>query len=108
MCFQLHAQSGRLHHSRLVLTLLYVHAGLDRWHLAAAEQLTTASKSVVIAAAVLHNRLTAAEAVAAARLEEEFQLEDWGMVEAGHDLDIADTNSRITAPAVFCKLLAQP
>lgn len=62
----------------------------------------------MIAAALLHGRINVAEAVAAARVEEDFQLEDWGMVEAGHDLDIADTKSRIGAPAVFARLLAQP
>jgi ATP synthase F1 complex assembly factor 2 len=72
------------------------------------EQLVTSSKSLVIAAAVLHGWLSVADAVKAARLEEDFQLEDWGMVEAGHDLDIADTNTRIGAPAVFVKLLSIP
>lgn len=80
-------------------------AGLDPWRLAAMEQLVSTSKSLVIAAALLHARLSVAEAVKAARLEEEFQLEDWGMVEAGHDLDIADTNTRLGAPAVFTRLL---
>eukprot|EP00879_Flechtneria_rotunda_P016838 GHRR01017624.1.p2 GENE.GHRR01017624.1~~GHRR01017624.1.p2 ORF type:complete len:121 (-),score=50.89 GHRR01017624.1:425-787(-) len=82
--------------------------GLDAWHLAAAEQLISASKSVVIAAALLHNRVTIGQAVAAARVEEDFQLEDWGMVEAGHDLDIADMQTRMGAPTVFIKLLAMP
>lgn len=78
---------------------------LDRWQLTAIEQLTTSSKSIVLAAAALQQRLTVEEAIAAARLEEDFQLEDWGMVEAGHDLDIADTKTRIGAPIVFYKLL---
>lgn len=68
----------------------------------------TSSKSLVIAVALLHGRLSVAEAVKAARLEEDFQLEDWGMVEAGHDLDIADTQTRIGAPAVFVNLLGMP
>lgn len=68
----------------------------------------TCSKSLVIAAALMHGRLSVADAVAAARLEEDFQLEDWGMVEAGHDLDIADTRTRIGAPAVFAQLLNHP
>lgn len=80
-------------------------AGLDPWQLAAIEQLITTSKSLVVSAALLHGRLSVAEAVAAARLEEDFQLEDWGMVEAGHDLDIADTRTRIGAAAVFVRLL---
>lgn len=85
-----------------------MHAGLTPWQLAAVEQLVTSSKSLVVAAAVHHGQLTAAEAIKAARLEEDYQLEDWGMVEAGHDLDIADTHTRIGAPAVFLSLLQTP
>ncbi len=44
-------------------------------------------------------------AVAAARLEEDVQMEEWGAVEAGHDLDIADVSTRIAAPALFLRLL---
>lgn len=72
------------------------------------EQLIQASKSVVLAAAVCHGRIDVASAIAAARIEEDFQLEDWGMVEAGHDLDIADTKTRIGAAAVFLQLLRLP
>lgn len=44
------------------------------------EQLTATCKSVVIAAAVLHGRLTPQEAFQASRLEENAQIEEWGMV----------------------------
>ncbi len=80
-------------------------AGLDSWHLAAVEQLTSASKSLVVAAAVVAGRLSVEEGIAMARLEEEYQLEDWGMVEAGHDLDIADMGARVAAPALLLRLL---
>lgn len=83
-------------------------AGLDRWQLAAVEQLVQASKSVVLAAAVHHGRMDVASTVGAARIEEDSQLEDWGMVEAGHDLDIADTKTRIGAAALFLQLLRLP
>lgn len=68
----------------------------------------TSSKSLVIAAALLHGRLSVAEGVSAARLEENYQLEDWGMVEAGHDLDIADTFTRMGGPTILAKLLRLP
>lgn len=35
-------------------------------------------------------RLGVAEAVDAARLEEAAQIEEWGLVEGGHDIDISD------------------
>jgi ATP synthase F1 complex assembly factor 2 len=46
-----------------------------------------------------------AAAVAAARVEEDFQMEEWGSVEAGHDLDVADARTRVTAAATFVRLL---
>ena len=45
-------------------------------------------------------------AMTAARLEEDTQMEEWGAVEAGHDLDIADITTRVSAPSVFVRLLA--
>ncbi|KAF5843227.1 hypothetical protein DUNSADRAFT_903 [Dunaliella salina] len=81
--------------------------GLDPFRLVAMEQLTATCKSIVIAAALLHGRLTPAEAFEASRLEETMQIEEWGMVEAGHDLDIAEATTRITAPSIFVRLLLQ-
>lgn len=80
-------------------------AGMDRWRLAATEQLVASTKSIVLAAALTHGRVPVPEALAAARLEEDFQAEDWGRVEAGHDLDEADTATRVAAPVVFLRLL---
>jgi len=59
----------------------------------------------VLAAAVLRGRVTAQQALDASRVEEAFQIEDWGVVEAGHDLDVADLGTRVTAPAVMVRLL---
>ena len=53
----------------------------------------------------MRNKLRVRDAIAASRVEEDYQLKDWGMVEAGHDLDIADINSRIAGPAIFLRLL---
>ena len=60
-------------------------AGLDPWRLAAMEQLVSSSKSLVIAAALLRGRLSVADAVKAARLEEDFPLQDWGGPLYPHD-----------------------
>lgn len=38
-------------------------------------------------------------------MEEDFQIEEWGLVEGGHDIDIADARARVAAPAVFMRLL---
>ena len=45
------------------------------------------------------------QAMEMARLEEEFQMEQWGLVEGGHDLDRAATKVSLTSPAVFLALL---
>ena len=58
-----------------------------------------------MATALVRNKLRVRDAIAASRVEEDYQLKDWGMVEAGHDLDIADINSRIAGPAIFLRLL---
>ena len=43
--------------------------------------------------------------VAAARVEEDFQIDEWGLVEGGHDIDAADIKVRLTAPRVMMNLL---
>ena len=77
---------------------------LDRWHLAAASQLAGAAKSVLLALATLDGALSSEEALAAARLEEDAQASEWGLVEGGHDVDAAGTAVAVGAPAVFARL----
>lgn len=69
------------------------------------EQLAASCKSVCIALATVRGRLTVAEALAAARLEEEHQIGQWGLVEGGHDIDQSDIKVRVAAPSVFVRLL---
>jgi hypothetical protein len=33
------------------------------------------------------------------------QIEEWGLVEGGHDIDIADVRCRVAAASVFLRLL---
>eukprot|EP00887_Chlorella_sp_A99_P006386 scaffold3.g6386.t1 len=63
---------------------------LDKWQLAAAEQLAASCKSVLIGLAALRGWLGVEAALEAARLEEDHQIGEWGLVEGGHDIDIAD------------------
>lgn len=79
--------------------------GLDRWHLAAAEQLASCCKSVLLGLAATAGQLSIPQVLAAARAEEDHQIEQWGLVEGGHDIDIADLKVRVTAPALFVRLL---
>lgn len=82
--------------------------GLDMYRLTAIESLSAACKSVLMGIALAEGRITPQEAVAALRLEEDMQMQHWGLVEGGHDIDIADTNVRVAAPVVFLQLLQLP
>jgi len=81
--------------------------GLSAWELAAGEQLAASCKSVCIALAAIRERLGLHETLEAARVEEEHQIEEWGLVEGGHDLDLADIKIRVAAPKVFLHLLRE-
>ncbi len=54
---------------------------------------------------ILQGQLDVQAAITAARLEETYQMDEWGLVEGGHDIDIADMQVRIAGPAVFLRLL---
>lgn len=78
---------------------------LSNWELAALDMLTHATKSLVIALAVHLGKVSPSQALRASRVEEDFQMEDWGLVEGGHDIDISDLKVRIAAPSIFLRLL---
>jgi ATP synthase F1 complex assembly factor 2 len=78
---------------------------LDAWTLAAVDQATAASKSLVVGCALAEGRLSVREAARCARLEEDHQAEEWGEVEAAHDLDACDARARVGAAAALLRLL---
>jgi ATP synthase F1 complex assembly factor 2 len=80
-------------------------AEADDWELAALDSMTGVCKSFVIAMAVSRSRIGAAEACLAARVGEQHQIDEWGEVEAGHDLDAADLRVRMAASSTFLRLL---
>ena len=55
--------------------------------------------------AAMQDWLDVQQALTVARLEEQFQIDGWGMVEGGHDIDAADIRVRIAAPSVVVRLL---
>jgi ATP synthase F1 complex assembly factor 2 len=59
----------------------------------------------VIALSALYGKISLDETVEAVRLEEHFQIGEWGMVEGGHDIDLADVKVRVFAPVVFMQLV---
>ncbi|KAJ6751526.1 hypothetical protein OIU85_002004 [Salix viminalis] len=46
--------------------------------------------SLIIAVGIVKGKLDIEEAIELIRLEEDFQVDTWGLVEGGHDIDIAD------------------
>lgn len=75
------------------------------WELSAIDSLAGTARSLVVALAIARERLGPSEAIKIIRLEEDFQVESWGFVEGGHDIDIADLRVRISAPSVFLRFL---
>lgn len=72
--------------------------------LAAIDALASASHSLIISIAIFRGRLQIEEAIELIRLEEDMQVEKWGLVEGGHDLDVADLKVQISSAAVFLGL----
>jgi len=60
---------------------------LDIWALTAMQCVTVEAKSFLVGLGVIKNFLNAEQAIGAARVEEEFQISNWGCVEGGHDYD---------------------
>ena len=77
---------------------------LDAWHLTALNQLASEAKSFWLAWALLtdhdhegHLFRTVHDAVQAFRLEEEVQIDQWGLVEGGHDYDRLNASVTVRA-----------
>jgi ATP synthase mitochondrial F1 complex assembly factor 2 len=105
---------------------------LDAWHLTALHGITHEAKSFWLGWALLmsssnqssassssssstlvssmfanhHHKDVVAQAVQAARIEEEFQIENWGLVEGGHDYDRLNTSVNLGAARLLCECLA--
>ena len=60
---------------------------LDHYELACLQSATMECKSILMAFAILFQQIDLANARITSRLEEEFQIEIWGAVEGGHDMD---------------------
>ncbi|CAH9074298.1 unnamed protein product [Cuscuta europaea] len=72
--------------------------------LAAIDAIAASAHSLVIAIAMFHSRLGIKEAIELIRLEEDLQIDRWGLVEGGHDVDIADLQVQVASAAVFLGL----
>jgi ATP synthase F1 complex assembly factor 2 len=69
--------------------------------LACLQSATMECKSLVLALAYISRHLTLDQVKAASRLEEEFQLEVWGVVEGGHDMDRLNNSVNLSAVSIY-------
>ncbi|CAA7055204.1 unnamed protein product [Microthlaspi erraticum] len=72
--------------------------------LASIDALEASAHSVVIALGIYCGKLQIDDAIQLIRLEEDLQVDKWGLVEGGHDIDIADLKVQISAATVFLAL----
>jgi ATP synthase F1 complex assembly factor 2 len=97
----LHVSDGGLarpeHPAATVRRIQALLESLPSLELAAVQCITMDCKSLVIALALAHRLITVQEAFAAARVEEQFNIDEWGLVEGGHDFDITHSELQLTA-----------
>ncbi|KAF4135826.1 ATP12 chaperone protein [Phytophthora infestans] len=78
---------------------------LNDFELTAMRTLTKECKSLITALAVFKRHITAKEAIDICRLEEEFQINNWGLVEGGHDLDRVNCAVKLSSASFLLYLL---
>ncbi|KAF5330724.1 hypothetical protein D9619_005574 [Psilocybe cf. subviscida] len=79
--------------------LLKAMESLDQWSLAALERATYASKSLIIALALVTKHLSVEQAALTASVEVNSQIERWGEVEDTHDVDYHDVRRQLGSAA---------
>lgn len=72
--------------------------------LAAVDAIAAAGHSLIIGIGILRGKLLIEEAIKLIRLEEDLQVDKWGLVEGGHDVDVADLTVQVSSAAVFLGL----
>ncbi|CAN6572341.1 unnamed protein product [Malus baccata var. baccata] len=76
----------------------------DDCELAAIDAIASSAHSLIIAIGVFRGKLQIEEAIELIRLEEDIQVDRWGLVEGGHDVDAADLGVQISSATVFLGL----
>lgn len=78
---------------------------LDPFSLTAVQSMTMECKSLICALAFYYKGLDLQSLKAISRLEEEFQVEIWGVVEGGHDMDRLNNSVSLASSSLFVGLL---
>jgi len=99
-------QSGLPHPESVLAGAKKLVESLDAWHLTALDSVTRGSKSLLVALASLTGGADPKAAVEASRVEEEFQIANWGLVEGGHDYDRLNCSIQIHSAHIFLSSIA--
>ena len=78
---------------------------MNDWELQAAYICASSCKSLVVALALLEGQIDIDAAIQAARVEEEVQIKQWGMVEGGHDVDRAHLHVQVASASVVASAM---
>ncbi|ETI31148.1 hypothetical protein F441_21746 [Phytophthora nicotianae CJ01A1] len=101
-----HGSIDRLAHDQQLVDNVRAHLEkLNDFELTAMRTLTKECKSLITALAVFKRHITAKEAMDICRLEEEFQINNWGLVEGGHDLDRVNCAVKLSSASFLLYLL---
>ncbi|KAG6977691.1 hypothetical protein JG688_00000047 [Phytophthora aleatoria] len=101
-----HGSIDQLAHDQQLVANVRAHLEkLNDFELTAMRTLTKECKSLITALAVFKRHITAKEAMDICRLEEEFQINNWGLVEGGHDLDRVNCAVKLSSASFLLYLL---
>ena len=81
---------------------------LDAWHLVSFTSMCTQSKSFLVSWGMMQPGSpvrSVQKALEASRVEEEFQIAQWGLVEGGHDYDRLNCSIELHAAHLFAKTI---
>ena len=78
---------------------------MDSFELTATFNASASAKSLLTGMALIRGVIDVKHAARSARVEEDFQVDKWGLVEGGHDIDQADIAVRLAAPRALMSLL---
>ena len=78
--------------------------GMSDWELTSALSLAQGCKSLIVPLGVLDGAVPVDKALAAARAEEDHQIQHWGLVEGGHDVDLANVKTQVLAALLLTRL----
>jgi ATP synthase F1 complex assembly factor 2 len=81
---------------------------MDPYTLACFQCVTIECKSLIMALAVLFRRVSLADIRKYSRLEEEFSIEVWGLVEGGHDMDRINNAVGLSSAMLYLGLHLDP